>query len=69
MRAEQRVLPGRSRDLRVRSLSASDLRRDAEEDEVCLPSTAATKEPETENKKGNNKDASSTTQQSFRAAE
>ena len=34
----------------MRSLSASDLRRDAEEDKVCLPSTAATKERATENK-------------------
>ena len=32
---------GRSRDLRARCLSASDLRRDADEDEVCLPLTAA----------------------------
>ena len=47
MRAEQRVQE-RSRDVRVSSLFASDLRRDAEEDEVCLPSAAATKEPETE---------------------
>ena len=55
-----------------RCLSASDLRRDADEDEVCLPSTAATKEPGTENQNKtnrNNKVASSTTQQSFSAAE
>ena len=50
MRAEQR-LQDRSRNLRVRSLSASDLRHDAEEDEACLPSTAATQEPQRENKK------------------
>ena len=51
-------------DLRVRCL-----RRDADEDEVCLPSTAATKEPETEKQKNNNEVTSSTTQQSFSAAE
>ena len=69
MRAEQR-LQERSRNLRVRSLSASDLRRDAEEDEACLPSTAATQEPQRENKKKeNNQDASSITQQYLSAAE
>ena len=62
LRAEQRV-QGRSRDLlRERCLSARDLRRDADEDEVCLPSTAATqrtwdrKPPK--KKKRNNKVAS-----------
>ena len=42
MRAEQR-LQERSRDLHVRSPSASDLRCDAEEAEACLPSTEKTK--------------------------